>query len=288
MNNHLNVINVDKMKEMNTKEVQQISLELLKEVHEFCVDNNIKYTLFSGTLIGAIRHHGFIPWDDDLDIALPRPEYDKFIHSFKSKRGNKLFAREIQGNKVFITYARLCEMKQTFSDDSLFPWTKEKKGIWIDIFPLDGIEEDNISATSRTEIIYNIWKFGWKVRWSMAPISKYYSFNNKLKHIIKNILYSIICFISNPWDKHIKMCKSLDFEKTNAYSNLAWPGWKMREYCPKHVLDDYILVPFEDSKFYVMKGYDESLRLKYGDYMQMPPIDQRKATHPFNIFYWKN
>ena len=71
------------MKEMNIQEVQHISLELLKEVHEFCVENDVKYTLFSGTLIGAIRHHGFIPWDDDLDIAMPRPDYEKFIHSFK-------------------------------------------------------------------------------------------------------------------------------------------------------------------------------------------------------------
>ena len=92
------------MKEMNIQEVQHISLELLKEVHEFCVENDVKYTLFSGTLIGAIRHHGFIPWDDDLDIAMPRPDYEKFIHSFKSKKGNKLFTREMQGDNVICRY----------------------------------------------------------------------------------------------------------------------------------------------------------------------------------------
>ena len=62
----------------------------------------------------------------------------------------------------------------------------------------------------------------------------------------------------------------------------------MREYCPKYVLDDYILVPFEDSEFYVMIGFDESLRLKYGDYLQMPPIEKRRPKHTFNSFYWKN
>ena len=273
---------------MKIKEVQQISLELLKEVHEFCVENNIKYTLFAGTLIGAIRHHGFIPWDDDLDIALPRPEYEKFIHSFKSKKGNKLFTREIQGNNVYIAFARLCEMKKTFVDDDQMPWNKEETGIWIDIFPLDGIEDDKKLASSRTENIYRIWRLGTRARWSMGPSSIKKTLFLKIKHIIKKSIYNIICYFFNPWDKHTKKCSSYNYDKALTYSNLSWPGWKMREYCPKHVLDDYILVPFEDSEFYVMKGYDESLRLKYGDYMQLPPIKERIASHFFNVFYWKN
>ena len=275
------------MKEMNTREVQMISLELLKEVHDFCIDNNIKYTLFSGTLIGAIRHHGFIPWDDDLDIALTRPEYDKFIHSFSSKKGNKLFAREIQGKDVSLAFARLCEMNKTFVEDS-HPWVSEKKGIWIDIFPLDGIEEDKNLAQKRFNKIYNIWHLGCNIRLSKAPISLYNTFFLKVKQIIKRVFYHFISFIYKPYDKHIKLCKEYGYENAKAYANLAWPGWKMREYCPKHVLDDYILVSFEGYEFYVMKGYDESLRLKYGDYMQLPPIEQRQATHPFNTFYWKN
>lgn len=276
------------MKEMNIKEVQGISLELLKEVHDFCVENNIKYTLFAGTLIGAIRHHGFIPWDDDLDIALPRPEYERFIHSFKSKKGNKLFTREIQGDSVYIAFARLCEMDKTFVDDNHMPWCKEETGIWIDIFPLDGIEEDKKLATSRVNNIYKIWRLGTRARWSMGPSYICNSLFTKVVHIVKHNIYKTICHFINPWEKHTKKCSALDFEKSNYYANLSWPGWKMREYCPKHVLDDYILVPFEDSEFYVMKGYDESLRLKYGDYMQLPPIEQRIATHPFNTFYWKN
>ena len=275
------------MEEMNIKEVQDISLELLKEVHDFCIENDIKYTLFGGTLIGAIRHHGFIPWDDDLDIAMPRPEFDKFIHNFRSKKGNKLFSREIQGDDVELAFARLCEMNKTFVEDH-HPWTKEEKGIWIDIFPLDGIEKDLELANRRIDKIFKVWNIGCAIRSSKNTFNPKINLFLKLKQMVKGFLFQFLSIIYKPYDKHIKLCKEVRFDIASYYANLSWPGWKMREYCPKHVLDDYILVSFEDSKFYVMKGYDESLRLKYGDYMQLPPIQKRRPKHSFNVFYWKN
>ena len=276
------------MKEMSIKEVQQISLELLKEVHDFCVENDIKYTLFSGTLIGAIRHHGFIPWDDDLDIAMPRPDYEKFIHSFKSKKGNILFTREMQGDNVFIVYARFCEMNKTFVDDKQYPWTKRNKGIWIDIFPLDGIENNVELASKRIEKIYKLWYLGCVIRTSDASIDYYEGLYHKSRQIIKKIICPLLSAIYKPFDTHAVLCKEYGYETASYYSNLSWPGWKMREFCPKHVLDEFILVPFEDSEFYVMKGYDEALRLKYGDYMRLPPEKKRRPSHSFNFYYWKD
>ena len=272
------------MREMSLKDVQQVSLDILKDVHEFCVENNIKYTLFSGTLIGAIRHHGFIPWDDDLDIAFTRPEYEKFIRSYQSKKGYKLFCRERQGKDFYLSYGRICEMQKTFVDDSFFPWTKQKKGIWIDVFPLDGAEEDYAKAEQECERIYQVWHRGVMMRQGLRPLSAADGIHAKLGLLKRR---SWFLFQSDIFDKHIQMCKRIPFGQTANYCHYAWTGWKMREYYKTSAFSDYILQPFEDGMFYVMQDYDGALRAKYGDYMQLPPVEERKSRHTINKYYWK-
>ena len=124
------------MREMSLKDIQGVSLDILNEIHEFCQGNSIRYTLYYGTLLGAIRHNGFIPWDDDVDIAMPRPDYDRFINSYVSKKGYKLFSREINENEnVYIPFSRVCEMEKTMVISPIIPWCSSLTGVWIDIFP---------------------------------------------------------------------------------------------------------------------------------------------------------
>lgn len=268
---------------MTIRDVQMVSLDILKDVHEFCVRNNIKYSLFGGTLIGAIRHKGFIPWDDDLDIALPREEYDKFIRLYESKCGYKLYCRERQNKNVKLAYARVCEMKDTFVDDRDFSWTTEDKGIWIDVFPLDGVEEDLGKAKRRHARIHRIWDISCKIRWSKGEVIK----QKTLKDKVLMILCKLFLHDDNIWDKHIEMCKEIPFSKATHFSNLSWAGFGMREYYKTDALRNFLLVPFEDAEFYIMEGFDGALRAKYGDYMQLPPVKERSAKHIQNLYYWR-
>lgn len=276
------------MKLMTIRDVQNVSLDILQDIHEFCEAHNIYYTLCGGTLIGAIRHKGFIPWDDDLDIAMPRPDYDRFIKSYKSKRGYMMFSREVKSEyNVMIAYTRICEMEQTIADSSKCPWVNCETGIWIEIFPLDGasaIEEETKAVFAKA------FKFrldGLRYRFSLVPFKTFYSIwgiRGVIKALYVKTLYS---HSMKRLDQHIAACRTLDFDRSPFFIDLTVTHYGMKEWNPKDLLKDRILVPFEDHSFYIMSGYDQWLRRIYGDYMQLPPENKRVAPHELFEFYWK-
>ena len=275
------------MREMTIRETQMVCLDILKDVHEFCVENDIKYTLQGGTLIGAIRHKGFIPWDDDIDIAMPRPDYNRFIQEYRSKQGFQLYARErtLDNNDVYLAFARVCEMTNTFVDSTPLPWSKYQTGVWIDIFPLDGIEDDLEFAKERTVKLHKLWESTQRFRSKGRSFSQPSSILGKIKllgrkirdyHINENII-----------DTYIKDCQSIPFGQTQHYSNLAFLHYGTKEIHRTQVLDKTLLVPFETEHFYIMSGYDEALKEKFGNYMDLPPVLERKGHDQNNKYYWK-
>jgi lipopolysaccharide cholinephosphotransferase len=111
------------MKELTVKQIQNVCLKIMKEIHAFCVQNNIRYSLAYGSMIGAVTRKRFVPWDDDLDIFMPRPDYERFCKTYKSD-STKVFASCI-GNS-YINYGRVCDMVETYVDTHT-AWATQKQ-----------------------------------------------------------------------------------------------------------------------------------------------------------------
>ncbi len=268
------------MKEMSVKDIQMVSLDIMKDVHNFCVENNIKYTLQGGTLLGAIRHNGFIPWDDDIDIAMPRPDYERFCRTFTSQKGYRLVC--YQNDESFLMFARVCEMEKTCVK-SVVPWTKIATGVFIDIFPLDGAEDNRETAALRMKKIRRIFHRTLRARGSFLKWSEAKGIVAKLKLIVKRIVY----YRSNAFNVYDRLCKEIPYGSTNHYCNFAYQEYAMKEYHRTAVLEECVLQKFEDCSFYMMKGYDEALHEKFGDYMKLPPLEKRVSKHDIYTHYWK-
>ena len=273
---------------LSLKDRQDVSLMLLKMLHGFCVQNNIRYSLAYGTLIGAVRHKGFIPWDDDIDVMMLRPDYERFCATFKVE-GASLHCHQNKPD-CFIGFARICDDVYTNSIKNSWLCGGGHTGVWIDIFPVDNVEDDPVTYDQHYRQMQFLHGDIYKYRARLNGIYK----TNKLR---TNILAA---FLTLPpfhqilkkkairfVDKYINEMKRVPFGTTGHYSQLAIPGSGSKNYLDIEWFSDFILLDFEDSKFYVMKGYDAVLRSAYGDYMQLPPEDQRTPLHEYQFFYWK-
>ena len=270
-------------KPLSLKELQQIELEILKVFHDFCSKNDLKYFLAGGTLIGAIRHKGFIPWDDDIDIMMPRTDYNKFLALVKDgkldeyRNIDNLHIRKNALTAILRIYDNRTDL--TFSNYRI----KKTFGCWIDIFPLDGLSDSTVKRKFQFKIarilkdliVINDTKFGGKRRNKLASILQY------LLLPVLPIVYSI---------GHERLIKWMDKWATKySYDKAKYVGVIEGRAGIKEVMlkEDMkpVLVNFEDAEFYAMSNYDEYLTNLYGDYMTPPknPI----SRHQIDVF-WKN
>lgn len=272
------------MKEMTLHDVQAVSLDIMKHLHTFCVNNDIKYSLGYGSLIGAIRHKGFIPWDDDMDIVMMREDFERFCKLYNDTTEYKLFS--YNRRNTYSLVARICDIKKTYVKTGS-PLFTEETGLWIDIFPLDTVEKDKTVFEDRKnafkEINSKIFQCRWQIRrYELRDLFHLKSYLSWVKHV-RHARHSI-------WDlvkAHNDMCLAHNNENSPMMSMLAFPIYIDKDYSPKRVFDEVIDAPFEDTTFKIMKGYDEWLRIIYGDYMTPPPVEKQKRGHLVHKYYWK-
>lgn len=271
------------MKELTLADHQRLGLEIVKEIDKWCTENKVRYTLFGGTLIGAIRHQGFIPWDDDIDIAMPRPDYNRLVKEF-SHPDLICVAPEL-GNSL-ISFARVCDTKKTVSVPYC-PWcTINHLGKWIDIFPLDGEPDDIGEFEALMQDIVKRQAKLYQIRGSKLPITMSLGLTRIAKNIGKRILYGHYD-INKELSDLLEVIKGIRFGETNYSGNLSYPTYKTRERSKTKVFESFIRVKFEGEEFSILEYYDEYLRDVFGDYMRMPPEEKRVPKHSEHKFYFK-
>lgn len=257
-------------KELTLKQQQEISLDILKDVAFFCEKNNITYFLACGTLLGAVRHKGFIPWDDDIDIMMPRSDYEKFLKNYKSSK--YILCKPNEGRYY---YAKVYD-KNTIKYEDDMDYKKYKPlGIDIDIFPLDGMVNDDkvLQKIYKKECILET-----LLRLSRQPI-----FNRKnpikaINRIIPRIIGSknLVKLIE-------KNAQTYDYDTSNYVVRMRWSPNGFTGILPKSVFEKKYM-KFEDKDFCVPKGYDIWLKNFFGNnYMELPPKDKRKP-HKCNCY----
>ena len=271
------------MQELKLRELQQISLDILKDVHIFCVEHNIKYSIAYGTLIGAIRHKGFIPWDDDVDIVMPRPDYELFCKLYSSKYYNLIY----YGNDstALAAFARVVDCKKTHYETER-PWTKQESGVWIDVFPIDGVESNHRLYVKRYEKLKLMCNLAYKFRRQNHHIKRCDSIWSICKTIIAQVLGVGGIIPIAIINRMVKLMSKVPYGSTPFVGQCSCLDDGPIPF-PVEDFKDYVLLPFEENKFFAISGYDHHLKQLYGDYMQLPPEEKRLPKQYWIKFYWK-
>ena len=246
---------------LSLNDVKNIELQILTVFDAFCRNNGLRYSLAYGSLIGAVRHHGFIPWDDDVDIWMPRPDYNAFVNSFTDDR--YLFLCH-EKSDYWQEFGKITDVL-TFAE----PTNNKGMGVFIDVFPVDGLPQKRVIYYKKKLLRqFNIYKRMrsatiWKC--DKSPISLVFKLidvlhptkkvfqrfeNNKQRHSFNDSVFS--------WDLYTQF-ESSDF-------------------------DNLIELEFEGKKFFSLANYHKYLRDYYGDYMQYAPLQKRTTGHNYKFY----
>lgn len=263
----------------NLKKVQKTQLGILEVFKSICKKHNLRYYAIGGTLIGVHRHKGFIPWDDDIDLGMPRPDFERFVAlQNEFPNGYTLTNHENEPNWQF----NLCQFVD--SESEIIERLNEKPRrchIWIDIFPIDGMPSNSFIRWLHAKHI-----MFYRYLIQIANLKTQVNVHKANRPILEKMVLKLLHYV--PLGKKVNVDKALqkmdevlkkyDFDKSSYAGNML--GRKREEEAvPRCWWDGPIECPFENTTINSPKGYDQYLKHIYGNYMQIPPENKRESHY---------
>ncbi len=264
MNNSPHILNNNELSLLQREEKS-----ILKEIHRICEKNNIKYYIVGGTLLGAVRHKGFIPWDDDIDIAMYRSDYKRFKNLCKKELNQNFFLQDLNTDKGYYQIMPKIRKNNTILESIGDEKIQMHKGVFVDIFMLDYEKKLNTFVRRKSKIHWAIINLLYKKKHN-TPQKKF------KRLILKCIPTKLLVFIDSLFiASHRKKAFTMNYTSMYGIDRQSFPS---------DFYGEPVYLQFDDINVYAPKEYIKILESVYGDYMKLPPVEKRGLHHKINSF----
>lgn len=263
--------------EMTLFQIRETELGILKHFRDFCQREQIRWYLSNGTLLGAVKYGGFIPWDDDIDVFVPRADYDRLMKCYADTPRYRLFSPE-RDKRYRFPFAKLCDMTTEKAEDNVDNGVR--LGVDIDIFPLDAWADDPARARQQAaELMKHM------DRLTFFKCAKAISVNP-----VKRFVKDVVLILGRPAVG--RFVRRMDrIARANAANPrptwlgcVVWCIYGEKEIIPADVFDSMVMVRFEGEEFPAPVGFDRYLCSLYGDYTRDPPLEEQVTHHNYHAY----
>ena len=270
-------------KQLTMQQTQAISLEILRVIADICEAQGLRYALIYGTLIGAVRHHDYIPWDDDVDIMMPRPDYDKLLAYLDAHIAEcphlKVFNRDTCKDYPYMI-TRISDDRYVIEMENEKPYGM---GVFIDIYPYDGLgntPEEALKFGLKGDRLSSLCYQATRDHFAMETTT------SALRKLVKFPIYLLakLCGKDFFQNKLQQLAGVKPYDSSEYVGCVIWLSWGEKDIFPRKWFDETIMMPFGKYEFRVPKEYDQVLRHEYGDYMQLPPEKDRIGHHFYKVY----